>query len=255
MRLKPRSTIARAAVLARAIGVTTIIATPAKGYVLLVSDAAHTAQTIIHYVGRLYEIYQKYVQIQNQYYQIRNQLQMLKKLDRYWARNIVYTMEFMEDLMARHGLPTHMDPSVHQLHPLLYPGWTPPVDYWSERRETSTQTLATMRQSLAAQHIAFKTARDHIRTLLELKQQLRSVKGTEEVLEVVGGMVAWNGEVANLAQLSASTSADAATAYYSYLVSSQARQERAIEEALRPRPVANPNAPGWNARPDWWGGL
>ena len=157
MKEKKRSRIVLVAVLTVAL----VTATPTRAQTgeVPVKDTQHIVHTIIHYIGRLYEIYQKYVQIQNQYYQIRNQLQMLKKLDRYWARNIVYTMEFMEDLMARYELPSHMDPQVHQLHPFLYPGWTPPVDYWRERRESATQTLATMQHSLSAQHVAFKTAR------------------------------------------------------------------------------------------------
>jgi P-type conjugative transfer protein TrbJ len=236
-------------------------APPASAQVL-VWDIPHTAQTIAHYIARLTEISQKYQQIYNQYqqianeyHQIINQLQMLKKLDVHWARNIVGTMARMEILLQRAGLPTHANPAIETIHREIYPGWEVPLDWWRDEERAVTASLDTLRENLKAQYEAHRTQVDHIRTLMEIKQQVRSIEGTEEALEAIAGITAFQAEVSTLAEVARATSADAATAYYSYQINRQARQERAVQEILERSDLTPPElvpGSGYGALPSWW---
>lgn len=227
-----------------------------------VADYLHTAQTVLHYIGRLIEISQKYQQIYNQYQQIANEYQQianqvkgLEKLDIHWARNIVGTMDRMEQILRRSDLPSHVNDLVESIHRELYPGWRLPRNYWREEEDAATATIETLRETLGAQHQAFVTNRDHIRTLLELKNQVKTIDGTEKALEVLAGIAAFHAEVGTLSEVSLATSADAATAFYSYQVNAAARQKKAIHDAFEASafepPTLEPGR-GWGALPNWW---
>ncbi len=238
-----------------------LVAPPAAAQIP-VTDYLHTAQTLLHYIGRLIEIAQKYQQIYNQYrqivneyQQIANQLKSLEKLDVHWARNIVGTMDRMELLLRRNDLPSHVNDAVASIHRELFPGWQLPRDYWREEERSATAAIDTLRETLDAQHQAFITNRDHIRTLLEIKNQIKSIDGTEKALEVIAGITAFHAEVSTLTEVAEATTADAATAFYSYFLNSNARQKKAIQEALarstRQPPTLEPGS-GWGALPSWW---
>ena len=228
----------------------------------LVADIGHTVQTVLHYAGRLIEISQKYIQIYNQYQQIAHQvrqiqlqLQSLKKLDFFWARNVVGTMGRMEAILAHGDLPSHMNPDVRGIFEEIYPGWQATLDGWEDEERVTTKTLETLRETLAAQYESHRTMVDHIRTLLELKNQVRSIEGNEEALETIAGLVAFHAEADTLSQLAAATSADAATAYYAFQVHRMARQERSLELAIESSELVPPaldSQPGWGALPAWW---
>ena len=227
-----------------------------------VTDVLHTAQTILHYVGRLIEIAQKYQQIYNQYQQIANeyqqiahQLKALEKLDVHWARNIVGTMGRIEQILRQDRLPSHVNDLVEQIHRELFPGWELPHDYWHEEESSAVAAMATLRESLGAQHEAFVTNRDHIRTLMEIKNQIKTIDGTQKALEVIAGINAFHAEVATLDELAQATTADAANAFYSYTLNASARQKKAIQEALAQsnlQPPALEPGTGWGALPSWW---
>lgn len=254
----------RLALLALAAVITIGVALPAPpaSAQIPVSDIAHIAQTIIHYVGRLIEIAQKYQQIYNQYQQIANeyrqianQLKALEKLDIHWARNIVGTMGRIEQILRQDRLPSHVNDLVEEIHRELFPGWQLPHDYWHEEESSAVAAMATLRESLGAQHEAFVTNRDHIRTLMEIKHQIGTIDGTQKALEVIAGINAFHAEVATLNELAQATTADAANAFYSYNLNAGARQKKAIQEALAHSnlqpPTLEPGS-GWGALPSWW---
>jgi len=226
-----------------------------------VADYVHTLHTVFHYIARATEISQKYLQIHNQYRQIYydyeaflRDLQNLKKIDKYWARNVVGTMERMERILE-HDRTTHANPRVGSLHREVYPGWQPPRDWWREQERAATMTMDVLRDTLEAKYQAHRTTVDHIRTLLELKQQVKAVEGHEEVLEVMAQISAFEAEVVTLAQVAADTTADAQTAYYSYRVNQEARAERALKDAIenaRAEVASTDAGSGWGALPSWW---
>lgn len=227
-----------------------------------VADYVHTLQTLFHYIARGVEIGQKYVQIYNQYRQLyydaqdlAHDTQNLAKLDNYWARNVVGTMARMEATLDDYALPSHANPRVGYAHQQTYPGWEPPQNWWLEEELAATTTLDVLRRTLEAKYAAHRTAVDHIRTLLELKQQVKEVEGHEEALEVIAGITAFTAEVETLAQVAADTSADADTAYYSYIVNREARGARAFQVALDSSELEldlPPAGQGWAAVPRWW---
>jgi P-type conjugative transfer protein TrbJ len=241
---------------------TTLLASTTAAAVTPVADAVHTASTIIHYVGRVIEIAQKYQQIYNQYQQIANeyqqiahQLQALEKLDEHFERDIFGAVASMEGLFSGGLVPTHMNPSVQQIHLELFPGWEPPEEYWRDEEKALTAALKTARKSLGAQHQAHKTSVEHLDVLNELKRQVREAEGTEQVLEALAGLAAFQAEVATMVQMSQATSADAPNAYYSYQLNATARQTRAMLEALQNSNLEPPTwepGSGWGALPSWW---
>jgi hypothetical protein len=96
---------------------------------------------------------------------------------------------------------------------------------------------------------------EQLAQLDDIKGQIDDADGHEEILEAIASLNAFETEALLLAQISAQTSADAATAYYSYEVNRLARQERSLEEAIKTSIQVPPDlgsAPGWGALPDWW---
>ena len=235
---------------------------PATAATQLVSDLGHTAQTIIHYIGRIVEIAQKAQQIINQYQQIvnearmiANQVQALRKLDLHSFRDIEATLRQIEAVMNGHLIPSHLSPGVRGIHTEAYRGWNLPFDTWTEEKVSVTSSLDTMRESLWAKHLQHRTTLEHLEELEEMKSQIEAAEGHEEILEVIGTLAAFSTEADLLAQISAQTSADAATAYYSYQVNRLARQGRSLEEGLKTSIMQPPDltaTPGWGALPGWW---
>jgi P-type conjugative transfer protein TrbJ len=228
-----------------------------------VTDVAHTVQTIAHYVARLVEIGQRYVVIANQVRQLAQQvrqielqIQGLKKLDRYWFRNVTSTMGAMEQVLAQLGIPSHMSPAVRQVFDETFPGWERlPADWWEEEELAASTTLKTLRETLWANHLQHRTTVDDLHTLGEIKREVTSIKGTEEALESIASATAYHAEAASLGLLAAAASADAATAYYAYQVNLRARQEASLKEALLTSDLWPPDLgsePGWGALPSWW---
>jgi P-type conjugative transfer protein TrbJ len=230
------------------------VSPPARAQIA-VYDGPHTYTTYLHYLGRLIEIAQKYTQIYNQYEQIYRQLQALAKLDTYWGRNVAGVIDRMERDLAYGQLPSHMNEDVRRLFEELYPGWRLPEDFWREERNAATATLDVLKETLAARHEQHVANRDHLRTVLELKNQVRTIDGTQKALEVIAGIAAFHAEATVLDAIGQQTAADATSAYFSYLANHQARQAKAIEEALA-RSNASPPTPsparGWGAVPSWW---
>lgn len=228
----------------------------------IVNDPIHTLETVLHYIARLVEIGQKYQQIYNQYLQLARQLreielqlQSLKKLDRYWLRRVEGVIGQVEGALSGRLIPSHVSPTVRQAWSEAYRGWELPVDWWAEEEVASGATLRTLRETLWAKHLQHRATVEHLRTLEEIKHQLQQVEGHEEALEALTTLAAFQTEAQILASLAAQTSADAATAYYSYQVNLRARQEAALRMALetsRQTPPALDARPGWGALPAWW---
>lgn len=227
-----------------------------------VTDTAHITQTILHYVGRLIEIGQKYQMIYNQYEQIVNQtrqiqlqLQALEKLDTYWFRSVSGAVGQMERTLGWYDLLSHMDPGIDGTFQRTFPGWQPPRDWWAEEEEAATKTLDTLRATYLAQREAHTTTTSHLRGLGEIKEQIRAIDGTEKGLEVLAEIAAFQAEGDGLDQLSRATSADAATAFYSYQLNRQMRQAIAVQKAITTSDLHPPqysSAGGWGALPTWW---
>lgn len=263
--MKPKLSLRALALLAAValgLGGAFFVATLPASAQIPVTDAAHISQTVIHYAARLVEIAQKFQQIANQVQQIAHQvrqielqLQALKKLDVYWARNVMNTMAAMEQVLSQLGIPSHMSPAVREVFDEVYPGWEAPTDWWQEEELAASTTLLTLRETLWANYLQHRTTMDHLRTLSEIKNQVRDIKGTQEALEAIASATAFNGEAASLGLFAAAASADAATAYYAYEVNSRARQQRSLQEAILTSqldPPALGSSPGWGALPSWW---
>ncbi len=227
-----------------------------------VTDVAHIHQTIVHYVARLHEIVQKATQIANQYRQlandarmIANQIQALKKLEIHHFRDVEPTLRQIEAVMNGHLIPSHLSPGVRGIHTEVYRGWNLPFDTWTEEAVSVTSSLDTMRESLFAKHLQHRTILQHLEELNGLKDQIEAAEGHEEILEAIGSLAAFDTETQLLAQIAAQTSADAATAYYSYQVNRLGRQGRSLEEAIKTTSLNPPDinaSPGWGALPPWW---
>jgi P-type conjugative transfer protein TrbJ len=221
--------------------------------VIPVVDVAHIAQTVLHYAARLRQIANQVRQIANQYEQIRLKVQSLKKLEDTWWRDIGRAMSDMEWALGGGELPSHLSPYVRSIHAETYQGWQPPENWWTEEEQTAERTLATLRETLWAKQLQHRTTRGQMRTLDEIKRQMVGIEGHQEAIEMLATLSAFQTEAEILAQLSAQTSADAATAYYSYFVNLRARQEASIQQALLtstsfPPPLSG----GWGALPGWW---
>ena len=227
-----------------------------------VTDVAHIHQTIVHYIARLHEIVQKATQIANQYRQLVNdarmiahQIQALKKLEIHHFRDVEPTLRQIEAVMNGHLIVSHLSPGVRGIHTEVYRGWNLPFDTWREEAVSVKSSLDTMRESLFAKHLQHRTVLQQLETLNGLKDQIEEAEGHEEILEAIASLAAFDTETQLLAQIAAQTSADAATAYYSYQVNRLGRQGRSLEEAIMTTPL-NPPAigsnPGWGALPTWW---
>jgi len=227
-----------------------------------VTDVVHIGQTIIHYIARLREIAQKATQISNQYRQlanelrmIKNQIQALKKLEIHHFRDVEPTLRQIEAVMNGHLIPSHLSAAVRGIHAEVYRGWNLPFDTWREEKVSVTSTLDTMRESLFAKFLQHRTTLEHLAELEGLKGEIEAAEGHEEILEAIASLTAFDTETKLLAQISAQTSADAATAYYSYQVNRLGRQGRSLEEAIKTTSLNPPTIqtePGWGALPTWW---
>ena len=239
-----------------------LLAVPASASIIPVADWVHTVQTTLHYWGRLLEIAQKYMQLANQVRQIANEIeqidnqeQALAKLETFFARDPASTIATMESILGAHDMLSHTQPNVSSAHRQTYPGWSLYNDFWPDEEYTVTATLKTLRKTLEAQHQAHATNRDHLQTLNDLKRQMVNAGGTEQILEVLASIAAYNAEVGTLAQMSDATSADAATMYYSHQINTQARLRKAIHEAFRRSNLEPPElvpGTGWGPLPAWW---
>jgi len=229
-------------------------AAPPAEAAITVEDIQHIILTYAHYVTRLYEVYQKYLQIYNQYQQLYYQILALTKNDTYWSRSIVPALSSMEQRLGYGELPTHMNERVASVFGDTYRGWQSPQDFWQEERKAAETTLATLRETLAAKYTEHRVDADHIRTVEELKNQVHTIDGTQKALEVIAQIVAFQAEATVLGQAGEKTSADAATAGAAYFANRFAREERSLQEALESSNQVPPETTGngWRALPSWW---
>lgn len=249
-------------VIAGALVVATILAgtlayAPVARAVIPVTDYAHIVQTILHYFARLQQIANQVEQIERAVEQIENQVKALEKLDAVHLRDVETVMREITGVLSGHQFPSHVSPSVRNAHAETYKGWELPLDWWEEEEVAVDVTLKTLKETLWAKHLQHRTTMEQLETLGDIKEQLDDIEGHEEALELLATLGAYETEAQLLAQLSAQTSADAATAYYSYEVNRRARQEVSIQEAIRtslqtPQPPGN--SPGWAPLPNWWTG-
>lgn len=161
-----------------------ILAVPTPGAAQIpVTDIGHIVQTILHYIGRLYEIQQKADGLYRQYEQYKAQLQALKKLENPNFRRIQRVLANIEVTLEQFDHLVYTLDSIDRDFQETFPGMVEAPEFRETVFQRSRRMLDAARAVLNATHFQGKSIHTGIQTLDLLKDQLATIKGHEEALE------------------------------------------------------------------------
>lgn len=217
-----------------------------------VFDAPHTVQTIIHYIARGYEIYQKAEQIRRQIEQVRRQVQALKKLANPNWREVASLLYVLDRLMQQGDSLAYSLADIEARFRETFPGWIPLRPGVEERRRQAERALATMRQGLATVQRSSHLITDQY-TLGDIKSKMATIEGHQEALELLATIGTFGAEEQILTRQALAVANNLDAVYYGYRLNQEAQAEatrianleRTSETARRMRSA------GFTFRPRW----
>lgn len=227
------------------------MARPAAGQAI-VNDPPHTVQTIIHYIGRAYEIYQKAQQIRRQVESIQNQVLALKKLANPNWREVASLLGVLDHLIREGQSLAYSLADIDAQFHATFPGWAGYTNPMSDRKTQVTRALDTMRKGLATVGRSSRLITDQY-TLGDIKKTMATIKGHQEALELLATIGTFNAEEQILTRQALGVQSNLAAVYYGYRLNQEAQTEathlanleRTLASARRVR------SPGFTFRPGW----
>lgn len=229
-------------------------ARPAAGQAI-VNDPPHTVQTIVHYIARAYEIYQKAQQIRRQIESIQHQVVALKKLANPNWREVASLLGVLDDLMRQGQSLAYSLSDIEAQFQVTFPGWTKYGNATEERKRQAIRTLDTMRKALATVGRSSRLIVDQY-TLGDIKKTMATIKGHQEALELLATIGAFNAEEQIMVRQALSVQNNMAAVYYGYRLNQEAQDEasqiesleRTLAAARRIRSTGFTFQPGWSIR-------
>lgn len=222
---------------------------PAAGQAI-VNDPPHTLQTIIHYIARAYEIYQKAQQIRHQIESIQKQVQALKKLENPNWREVASLLFVLDSLIGQGQALAYSLADIDTQFQSTFPGWVARTDWKSEHRRQIERTLETMRRGLNSVNRASRLITDQY-TLGDIKQTMTRIQGHQEALELLATIGTFAAEEQILTRQALAVQTNLSSVYYGYRLNEEAQAAATHLDMLERTATAARarHSPGFTFRP------
>ena len=198
----------------------------------IVLDPSNLARNVLHYARRLEQM-----NLQKQ--QLQQQVSAMKKLKNPNWRQINSTLDQINTLMRDGQALAYGLSSIDAEFRRTFPGTQVFQNYPSEQTTQSNRTLATLRGALNAANRAAQDFPTSVARLNAIKQQLGSIGGHEEALELNGTIGMYSAEELTMLRQSIAALTNVHAVYYADQVN-----ERAQETATYRARLASMSAPG-----------
>lgn len=198
----------------------------------IVLDPSNLARNVLHYARRLEQM-----NLQKQ--QLQQQVSAMKKLKNPNWRQINSTLDQINTLMRDGQALAYGLSSIDAEFRRTFPGTQVFQNYPSEQTTQSNRTLATLRGALNAANRAAQDFPTSVARLNAIKQQLGSIGGHEEALELNGTIGMFSAEELTMLRQSIAALTNVQAVYYADQVN-----ERAQETATYRARLASMSAPG-----------
>ena len=218
------SRISRVAVLLLAIMLLSPTASQAQ-FTAVVFDPTNFARNVMHYTARLQ-------QMSMQVQQLQQQIVAMQKLGKPNWRQINATLAQADVLMQQGQSLAYSLSAIDAEFQKTFPGVQVFQNYLADETTQATRTLATMRGALNAVNRAAQDFPTSVARLQAMKQQLGSIQGHEQALELNGTIGMYSAEELTMLHRAISALTNVQAVYYADQVNSEAQRQATFRARL-----------------------
>lgn len=223
-RFRSRSRSAKVAMLLMAIMLLTPSTTHAQ-FSAVVFDPSNFARNVMHYTARLQ-------QMSMQVQQLQQQIVAMQKLGNPNWRQINATLAQADVLMQQGQSLAYSLSAIDAEFQKTFPGVQVFQNYLVDETTQATRTLATMRGALNAVNRAAQDFPNSVARLQAMKQQLGSIQGHEQALELNGTINMYGAEELTMLHQAISTLTNVQAVYYADQVNTEAQRQATFRARL-----------------------
>lgn len=223
-RFRSRTRSANVATLLVAITLLTPTATHAQ-FSAVVFDPTNFARNVMHYTARLQ-------QMSMQVQQLQQQIVAMQKLSNPSWRQINATLAQADVLMQQGQSLAYSLSAIDAEFQKTFPGVQVFQNYLADETTQATRTLATMRGALNAVNRAAQDFPNSVARLQAMKQQLGSIQGHEQALELNGTINMYGAEELTMLHQAISTLTNVQAVYYADQVNTEAQRQATFRAHL-----------------------
>lgn len=195
------------------------------GFGGIVYDPTNFARNVLHYARRL-------EQMDLQVKQFQQQLVALQKLGNPKWRQINATLAQADALMQQGQSLAYSLSAIDAEFGRTFPGVQVFQNYLTDEKTQATRTLATMRGALNAVSRAAQDFPTSVARLEAMKQQLGSIQGHEQALELNGTIGMYSAEELTMLHRAIATLTNVQAVYYADQVNSEAQRQATFRARL-----------------------
>jgi P-type conjugative transfer protein TrbJ len=203
----------------------------------VVFDPTNFARNVLHYERRL-------EQMAMQRQQLEQQLVAMKKLQNPNWRGIQALLGQMEGLMQQGQALAFTIQAIDAEFQQTFPGAQVFKDYPVEETTQAMRTLSTIRGALDAAEIAARNFPVGLERLEAMKQQLGTIRGHEEALELNSTIGVYSAEELTLLRHALEAQTNVEGVYFANRVNAEAQAEATVRENLAAMSAPGPQFPG-----------
>lgn len=223
-RSRSRSRISRVAALLLAIMLFNPTTSQAQ-FTAVVFDPTNFARNVMHYTARLQ-------QMSMQVQQLQQQIVAMQKLGNPNWRQINATLAQADVLMQQGQSLAYSLSAIDAEFQKTFPGVQVFQNYLADETTQATRTLATMRGALNAVNRAAQDFPTSVARLQAMKQQLGSIQGHEQALELNGTIGMYSAEELTMLHRAISALTNVQAVYYADQVNSEAQRQATFRARL-----------------------
>jgi P-type conjugative transfer protein TrbJ len=223
-RFRSRSRPARIAALLVVITLFTPSTTHAQ-FSAVVFDPTNFARNVMHYTARLQ-------QMSMQVQQLQQQVVAMQKLSNPSWRQINATLAQADALMQQGQSLAYGLSQIDAEFQRTFPGVQAFQNYLAEEKTQATRTLATMRGALNAVNRASQDFPTSVARLQAMKQQLGTIAGHQQALELNGTIGMFGAEELTMLRQAVSTLTNVQAVYYADQVNAEAQRRATFRARL-----------------------
>lgn len=201
-------------------------------FTAVVFDPTNFARNVMHYTARLQ-------QMSMQVQQLQQQIVAMRKLGSPSWRQINATLAQADALMQQGQSLAYSLSAIDAEFQKTFPGVQVFQNYLADETTQATRTLATMRGALNAVNRAAQDFPTSVARLQAMKQQLGSIQGHEQALELNGTIGMYSAEELTMLHRAISALTNVQAVYYADQVNSEAQRQATFRARL-----ASMSAPG-----------
>ena len=203
-------------------------------FTAVVFDPTNFARNVMHYTARLQ-------QMSMQVQQLQQQIVAMQKLSNPSWRQINATLAQADVLMQQGKSLAYSLSAIDAEFQKTFPGVQVFQNYLTEETTQATRTLATMRGALNAVNRAAQDFPTSVARLQAMKQQLGSIQGHEQALELNGTINMYGAEELTMLHQAISTLTNVQAVYYANQVNSEAQRQATFRARLAAMSAPGPS--------------